>query len=1109
MSDTSDKTALADDPLTLDKAPNDNPPAVNASTDEVSVDAPPVSASGLDGAETALVQPDAPEDAAPRPADPIAPPPPALPTPTDRPFRSAMLERSRGLFRLLGERVFGRVTLDDAAAERLRDLGERGRVVYVMRTRSTLDYLLFNHLFLQVGAPLARFANGVNTLFFRSAGRWLVDRVRRLFGKRAEPDPLEQLDTVVREGGAALLFMKVRKLTAERQASPGFIERLVELQRTLDAPIMLVPQHISWPRRPPSKRRSWLDILFGDREASGKLRKLVYVIRFGKHSSVQVGEPVDLAAVIADHADWSDARIARKLKRVLYIHLAREQMAITGPAMKPASQLRREILERRSFRHEVEALAPELGLRPEAALDTARKNLKEIAANINYEVLLANGRLLDPIFDRVFEGVEVDAEGMRRVKEAARHSRRAPLVLVPCHKSHFDYLVISWVFLRNEFIPPHVAAGANLSFFPLGSLFRRSGAFFLRRSFAGQPLYKLTFRQYLWTLVREGYPIEFFMEGGRSRTGKLLPPKLGMMSMLLEGVRRGEFKDLQFVPIHLSYEKVVETASYRRELTGGEKEAESVAGVVKASKVLRARYGRIYVSFEEPVRLTDYLARHDTALAGCDEPTLRDTTYRLSYHLMRRIQEATVVAPSSLVGAVLLSHHRRGLTQSRLGELTGYLVGLLQQRGARLSASIAHLLDRNAGRIAAADARSPRAGARARGEALRPLINEALALLRKLVDLHERQSDAVWVVPDKARIELDYYRNAILGILAPDCLIATALLGAERALTRDRLAADTRKLSQLFKREFIYRTELTYEEAFAETFDRMVAEGLVAIIDDEPADAALVVPAAPLTLDFLRGMLLHLVEGYWLAADALRVLVDAPIEKKDWVDYAREHGEMEFLQGDVRRAESASTAVLQNALDLFAEEGLVEKRTRPGRGKPTTVYALAEGRVLEDIALRRDDIGVYLLRAHDDRLRREATDEAPAAVSPSDMLRALPEYAEDPLEDVLVTGRPVSQPPVAASPRRESDPIADAIDPITRATDAIDDDIEGGTHPPRPAADSSIDALIGTLSPKAARPPIGGTDEYSLDALDAAEGRERRRPKTPTWAPKRPEPDED
>lgn len=913
-------------------------------------------------------------------------------------YRSSMLTRERGIFRWLARWVFGHVILDPAAAERLRALAQEGPIVYVMRTRSTLDYLLFNHLFLRAEAPLARFANGVNTLFFKSFWRWLQDRVRRLFGRAVEPDPVEQLESVVREGGAALLFMKVRALTAERQSSPGFIERLVELQRRIDVPIRLVPQHISWPRKPPSKRRSWLDILFGERESSGKLRKLVYVIRFGRHSSVQVGEPIDLKATLEAHAGWSDTRLARKVRRVLYIHLAHEQMAITGPPMKPANDMRREILERKSFRRQLEIAAQRVGLSSAEAFAQAKRDLKEIAANINYEVLLIAGRLLDPIFARVFQGVEVDAEGMRRVKEAARLSRSAPLVLVPCHKSHFDYLVISWVFLRNEFIPPHVAAGANLSFFPLGSLFRRAGGFFLRRSFAGQDLYKLTFRQYLWTLVREGHPIEFFMEGGRSRTGKLLPPKLGLMSMLLEGVRRGEFKDLTFVPIHLSYERVVETASYRRELTGGEKPAESVAGMVKASTVLRARYGRIYVSFEEPVRLSSYLERHQRTLAGSDDAVFRDTTVRLSYHLMRRIQEATVVAPSSLVGAVLLSHHRRGLTAARLNELVGFCVAMLQRRGARLSRSIAHLLERNAGRIAAAEHNSPRAGSRARGEALQPLITEALALLRRLVVVHARQSDAVWVVPEKSRIELDYYRNSILAILAPDCLVATALLGAERAVTRTRLMNDTRKLSRLLRREFIYRTEMTYEASFQETFDRMVDEGLMAVIDEE-----WVLPAAPLTLDFLRGMLLHLVEGYWLAADALRVLVDAPMEKKDWVEYAREHGEMEFLQGDIRRAEAASTAVLQNALELFTEEGLVARRTRPGKGKGVELYGLAPGRVLEDVAMRRDDIGVYLLRTHDEPLRRAATEEAPAAVAPSD-LRALPEYAEDPLDDELVGG---------------------------------------------------------------------------------------------------------
>lgn len=939
--------------------------------------------------------------------------PPAVVDPPAEPPRSAMLGESRGLFRLLGRRVFGRdKTLDDAVADRLNALAERGEVVYVMRTRSLLDYLLFNHLFLAAGAPLARFANGVDTTFFRGIGRWIRRRVGRLLRRDPEPPAVDQLEDTVRRGRAALLFMKVRSLRGERQqrpADPGFIERLVEVQASRPRPIYLVPQHISWPRTPHSKRRSLVDVLFGEQAASGRLRKLIYALLHGRRATVEVDEPIDLAAVLAEHPDWPAPRVARKVRRVLFIHLARAQMAVTGPGVKPTRRLRAEILDRPANRKRVLEVAEREGIPPEKALATARADLKEIAASINYTVLTGMAWLLDGIFNRVFEGVEVDSEGMRRVKDAARHSRSAPLVLVPCHKSHFDYMVISWVFLRNEFIPPHVAAGANLSFFPLGSLFRRSGAFFLRRSFAGQPLYKEVFRLYLWALVRQGYPIEFFIEGGRSRTGKLLPPKLGLLNMLLEGVRRGEYKDLQFVPIHLSYEKVVETASYRRELTGGAKEAESVTGVVKAGKVLRARYGRVYVTFEEPVRLSEWLMARDRVLAlpvsdaagaiEASESHFRETTTRLGYHLMRRIQEATVVAPSGLVGAVLLSHHRRGLTGSRLRELVGFLVGLLQARGARLSRSIDHTLDRHAGRIDAALARSHRAGSRARGEALRDLITEALRLLRKLVTSTDRAQETVYVVPDKSRIELDYYRNAILGILAPDCLVATALLGAERAVPLSRLAADTRKLSRLFKHEFIYRTDTDYEAAFAETVGRMIDEGLIATLDD-----GMCLPAAPLTLDFLRGMLLHLVEGYWIAADALRALVDAPMEKKEWIDYAREHGEMEFLQGDIRRAEAASTAVLGNALALFCEEGLVESRVKVGRGKKTERFVVSGDRTLEDIALRRDDIGVYLLRAHDDPLRRAATDEAPSAVAPSEPSRVLPEYEEDPLDDELVVG---------------------------------------------------------------------------------------------------------
>ena len=146
------------------------------------------------------------------------------------------------------------------------------------------------------------------------------------------------------------------------------------------------------------------------------------------------------------------------------------------------------------FQNEVKAHAKEKEISFEGALDQAKKYLKEIAARPKFVVIELFGRFLDFLFFKVFSGVEIDESDMLRVKEAAKNSRNAPMILVPSHKSHVDYLVVSWVFLRNDFVPPYIAAGANLSFFPLGVLLRNSGAFFLRRSFVGLDLYKMVFK---------------------------------------------------------------------------------------------------------------------------------------------------------------------------------------------------------------------------------------------------------------------------------------------------------------------------------------------------------------------------------------------------------------------------------------------------------------------------------------------------------------------------------------------------------------------------------------------------------------------------------------
>src|SRR5690606_28085461 len=153
----------------------------------------------------------------------------------------------------------------------------------------------------------------------------------------------------------------------------------------------------------------------------------------------------------------------------------------------------------------------------------------------------------------------------------------------------------------NGLVPPHIAAGKNLNFFPVGRIFRRAGAFFIRRSFKDNKGYTLAFREYLKKLVQEGYWIEFFLEGGRSRTGKMLTPKFGMLKVIVDAIKSGAAPDLHFVPVYVGYEQVIEEKAFSRELGGAEKKKENLGALISATKVLWAKYGRLYVSFGEPI----------------------------------------------------------------------------------------------------------------------------------------------------------------------------------------------------------------------------------------------------------------------------------------------------------------------------------------------------------------------------------------------------------------------------------------------------------------------------------------------------------------------------
>src|SRR5262249_55366447 len=398
-------------------------------------------------------------------------------------------------------------------------------------------------------------------------------------------------------------------------------------------------------------------------------------------SSVRMGSPLAVSGFLAEHTGERDEVLSRRLRWELSGRIEGERSVVLGPPRKPARRLIREIMRSRRLIAEVGEIAAREGITPDEVRKRVSRYLKEIAADIRSWTLRLIRPMLGYVWNRIYDGIDIDRAGLDKVREAAR---RGPLILCPSHKSHVDYLVLSYVFNVEGLAVPHIAAGANLSFWPLGFLFRRGGAFFLRRTFKGNPLYAATFRAYVRKLVDERVAIEFFIEGGRSRTGKLLGPKLGLLGMICEAAKARESRLPQVVPISILYEKVIEEKSYADELGGGEKKEESVGGLLGARKVLTRRYGRVDIQFDEPFDLIDALGEVP------DDAALRAAVRRVSHRIMYGITRVTAVSPSALWAAALLAPGTRAVSREAADQAMALLEQRARRAGARFPAPFEH-----------------------------------------------------------------------------------------------------------------------------------------------------------------------------------------------------------------------------------------------------------------------------------------------------------------------------------------------------------------------------------------------------------------------------------
>ncbi|MSP91596.1 MAG: hypothetical protein EXR79_07310 [Myxococcales bacterium] len=905
----------------------------------------------------------------PTPAEPLRALQPAVSRPVgdgllprDLRHPSGMVERFGLLVRWFAWVFFDKVQFPARIGNDVAAVAREGAVVYALHTISVLDYLYLNHVLPRHGLPLSQWANGVSMTLFQPWRRALAGWFARAVLRRPQPAETDVLHGHLRRRHAVTVFLRrahslVDVLTG--RPDPAWLGELLAAQRQVGFPIHVVPMVLVWQRDPETPSTSILDAFFGDPEAPGRLRKLLSFLMNYRRAHVQAGEPIDLQRFLTAHAALrGEDLLVGRLRFLLVQALKAEQRVIRGAPVKPPHEVRHELLADPEVSADLERVAQQTGQPIAMVRAIADRDLREIGADFRMWMVATFSFVLTLIWARIYEGIEVDEEGLDRVREAGR---RAPVVIVPSHKSHIDYLVISYIFYRHGLIPPHIAAGDNLSFFPLGWTFRRAGAFFLRRSFSGAPIYAAAFRHYVRKLLKDGHWIEFFPEGGRSRTGKLLPPKMGLMRNVLEAVADGVQTDVWLMPTNFGYERLIEEKSYKKELEGGEKTKESMGEVLKATSILVHKYGRIRVQFGAPVSVRALLEEHGALVAGvARDPHAFDRAVKVAaWRVLGRINEAAVITPTALVAAVLLTKIGKGIGREDLLLRVGFLLEGAVKRKAVLSEPLvtaikmrrAQLHDagqrdhhRHAESGGVADPLGEQSErARRMGQAVAGVVEPVLQMfaeghwvVRKTFD-----SEDVLLVKKAGRLHLDYYKNNLLHLYVPEALLAASLLalresnlGGARAngagaLDPVELQEQTKFLSRLLKFEFVYEPGISFEQQYQRTVDEFCAEGWLARDADGRLQlAATVVPAVRLYAKLIQ----NFIESYWVVGRALDGLKKGAMTEKAFLEHVQAEAEKAFDLGAVQCYEAVSKVNLSNALKIFIEQGFV-RRAFEGSGK--------------------------------------------------------------------------------------------------------------------------------------------------------------------------------
>tara|TARA_R110001632_G_scaffold155873_2_gene274060 strand:- start:961 stop:3396 length:2436 start_codon:yes stop_codon:yes gene_type:complete len=610
------------------------------------------------------------------------------------------------------------------------------------------------------------------------------------------PKPTDTVSIGGQELPACLYLQQPRSVLTRKVKITNIaddVTRLFQIHREHpELDLQIVPVSIFWGRAPGRKLSGWSDVI-AHQVSPSWLRKFFIVLFLGRDNFVCYSKAVS-SRTMAD-LKGSDEEIAHKLIRLAGTHFHRRRQNLIGPTLLERQALYNSILGADSVRQAVEDEARIKKQSNHQIQAKAKKYVDEIAADYREGIVRIGDRLLTKIWNKVYNGIEVKHADKVRALAQSGHE----IIYVPCHRSHMDYLLLTYVIYHEGLVTPHIAAGINLNFWPIGGILRKCGAFFLRRSFAGNKLYTAVFREYLELLFNKGYSVKYYPEGGRSRTGRLLPPKTGMLAMTLQALVKGINRPVSIVPVYIGYEHVMEVSSYLKELKGTDKKKESFFQVFSAVRKLK-NYGNGFLNFGEPINITNFLDSQepdwrDAQSAETDKKPrwLTPVVNTLANDVMGRINQAAAVSGMSLCAMCLLSAKKHAMAQDELERaIDDYLALLKLAPYSELSSA-------------------PQSNGKA--------LLESTLKLNKL-EVSQDTFGTIISLKRKNAVALTYYRNNILHLFAIPGLIS-AIVFAHKGLAKDKVIALVGQLYPLLQRElFIY---MNHEQAMEYTDHIIIA----------------------------------------------------------------------------------------------------------------------------------------------------------------------------------------------------------------------------------------------------------------------------------------------